>query len=145
LGQPEECATICIDSEFDQIGRARDFVEAIARRIPMSEPEIYDMVLAVDEAVTNVIEHAYGGLRGRTVELLAEYAADHFTIIITHHGASFDPSGHQDPVMKEHLAQRRVGGLGLYLMRQLMDLIEYGVNSNGAQQIRMVKYRQTPC
>jgi anti-sigma regulatory factor (Ser/Thr protein kinase) len=141
LGQREECATISIGSELDQIARARDFVEAIARRIPMNDSEVYDLVLAVDEAVTNVIEHAYGGERGRTVELMAEYSADHFTIIVTHTGPSFDPSAHPEPVMEEYMADRRVGGLGLYLMRQLMDRIEYGVSGEGHQQIRMVKTR----
>lgn len=130
---------IKLDSSLDHVDLARDFVAEIARQVPMDSQQIHDLELVVTEALTNVIEHAYEGREDCQVEVAVRHEDDQFTILISHDGREFDPGAHADPVMKDYLAQRRVGGLGLFLMKKLMDQVEYTTDDQGKRLIKMVK------
>lgn len=130
---------IRLTSSLDHVGLARDFVAEIAKSVPMNDRQVYDLELAVDEALTNVIEHAYEGREDAQVELAVTHQGDSFTILITHDGLSFDPASQPDVDLKEYIAERRVGGLGLFLMKKLMDEVEYTTDSEGRRLIRLVK------
>jgi serine/threonine-protein kinase RsbW len=134
---------IKLDATLDHVSLARDFVAEIAAQVPMNRQEIHDLELVVTEALTNVIEHAYEGKDDSQVELAVSHQDDRFTIVISHDGAAFDPNAHADPVMQDYLAQRRVGGLGLFLIKKLMDQVEYTTNDQGKRLIKMVKRRAT--
>lgn len=136
---PEPWA-IQLDSSLDHVALARDFVADIASRVPMNRQQIHDLELVVTEALTNVMEHGYQGQEDQPVELAVTHQDDHFTIQIRHEGAAFDPSTQADPVMQEYLAQRRVGGLGLLLMKKLMDKVEYTTDESGKRVILLVKH-----
>lgn len=135
----DDAKAIRLTSTFDHVGVARDFVAEIAKSVPMNERQIYDLELAVDEALTNVIEHAYEGRSDAQVELTVQHENDRFTIVIAHDGLSFDPGNQADVDLKQHIAERRVGGLGLFLMKKLMDEVEYTTGEDGRRQIRLMK------
>lgn len=130
---------IRLTSSLDHVGLARDFVAEIAKSVPMNDRQVYDLELAVDEALTNVIEHAYEGRDDARVELSVTHEGDSFTIVISHDGLGFDPASQPDVDLKQHIAERRVGGLGLFLMKKLMDEVEYTTDSTGRRTIRLVK------
>ncbi len=130
---------IRLTSSLDHVGLARDFVAEIAKSVPMNDRQVYDLELAVDEALTNVIEHAYEGREDAQVELSVTHQGDSFTILISHDGLGFDPASQPDVDLKEYIAERRVGGLGLFLMKKLMDEVEYTTSSDGRRIIRLVK------
>jgi anti-sigma regulatory factor (Ser/Thr protein kinase) len=132
---------IHLRSNLDHIGLARDFVVEIAKAVPMSHREVYDLELVVDEALTNVIEHAYEGRPDRPVELTVALDGDALVIEIVHDGRRFDPTGRPEVDLKAHIAERRVGGLGLYLINKLMDEVAYGEDATGRPCIRLVKRR----
>ncbi len=134
---------IRIDANLDHLDLAREFVAEIAKRVPMNSQQVYDLELAVDEALTNVIEHGLADKDEKQVELSVTHENDLFTIVISHGGRDFNPGEHADPVMKEYLAERRVGGLGLFLMKKLMDQVEYTTGADGSQQIKLVKRHPT--
>lgn len=141
MSQGSDSRAIQLNSDLEHVDLAREFVAEIARTVPMNPREIYDLELVVTEALTNVVEHAAGGDDGMAVELTVSHEQDAFTILITHAGRDFDPSAHQDPVMKDYLAERRVGGLGLFLIKKLMDEVEYSTGEDGKRHIRLVKRR----
>lgn len=95
--------------------------------------------LAVDEACTNVIKHAYQYASDRKIVILVSHKNGAFEIQIKDEGKSFDPANIQSPNMKEYLSHFRRGGLGMHLMRSLMDNVEYKSNGNN-NVVRMVKY-----
>jgi serine/threonine-protein kinase RsbW len=134
-----EPQAIKLTSSVDHVGVARDFVAEIAKAVPMSARQVYDLELAVDEALTNVVEHACAGRADATVELSVSHAEDQFTILIIHDGAGFDPDSQPDVDLKSYIAERRVGGLGLYLIRKLMDEVEYSTGEDGLRRIRLMK------
>jgi serine/threonine-protein kinase RsbW len=130
---------IRLTSSLDHVGLARDFVAEIAKAVPMNTRQVYDLELAVDEALTNVIEHAYEGRDDAQVELAVTHEGDSFTILITHDGLGFDPASQPDVDLPSYIAERRVGGLGLFLMKKLRDEVEYTPDSDGRRMIRLVK------
>lgn len=141
MPETPDSKAIQLTSSLDHVDLARDFVAEIARAVPMTAKEIYDLELVVTEALTNVMEHAYEGDESSAVELSVTPGDAELTIVISHQGRDFDPASVPDPDMPEYLAQRRVGGLGLYLMKKLMDEVEYTTGADGRRQIRMMKRR----
>jgi serine/threonine-protein kinase RsbW len=143
MSHSSDAKAIQLNSSLDHVDLARDFVAEIARAVPMTPKEVYDLELVVTEALTNVMEHAYEGDEESAVELSVMPGDAELTIVITHQGRDFDPDSVPDPNMREYLAQRRVGGLGLFLMKKLMDEVEYTTGEDGRRQIRMMKRRSS--
>lgn len=141
MSHTPDSRAIQLSSSLDHVDLARDFVAEIARQVPMTPKEIYDLELVVTEALTNVMEHAYDGDETSAVQLLVTPDDEQLTIVISHDGRDFDPDAVPDPDMKQYLAERRVGGLGLFLMKKLMDEVEYSTGEDGRRQIRLMKRR----
>lgn len=127
------------------LARIRAFVREKAETMGFAPDELDKIELAVDEACANVIEHAYppepsGNTKAQQLHLCLKLEFGKFTVIITDHGETFDPSVIQPPDMSEYLAQYRVGGLGIYLMRSLMDQVDYHIQPGIKNEVRMVKF-----
>lgn len=128
-----------IPSQTDNLELIREFVSRVARKVGFKDDAISKIELAVDEACANVIEHAYKKSGKKNIDVAIQIDFQKFTIIITDHGRGFDPKNIKTPDMKEYLAQMRVGGLGIYLMRTLMDEIDFNVQPK-RNQVIMSKY-----
>ncbi|HEX9116399.1 MAG TPA: ATP-binding protein [Anaerolineae bacterium] len=114
-----------------------DFVEGCAEQAGVNPSARFDLQLAVEEACTNVIQHAYGG-SGGDFEVCFE-TTEHDVVITLHdHGQPFDPARVTPPDIKRPLTERRVGGLGLYLMAKLMDEIRFNFAPDG-NTLTMIK------
>ncbi|MEP0804225.1 MAG: ATP-binding protein [Chloroflexota bacterium] len=112
-------------AKFEFLDEIREFVGEVARAGGFSEREIYNIQLASDEAASNIIEHAYQGISNGTLEISCEVKNGVMTIILVDHGAPFDPSEVPAPDLTADLSERKIGGLGIYLMRKLMDEVHY--------------------
>ena len=133
--------TVSLPSDVNYLDVARMFVSDIGQKVGLSASEIHDLQLAVTEAVTNVIEHAYSGDTDQRIDLAIEKDGECFVVAITDKGNNrFDPTAHPDPDLKEYLSQCRVGGLGLFLMRKLMDEVEFTSDDQGVNRVRLVKH-----
>lgn len=120
----------------------RDLVAEVAREGGFSEKEIYSLQLAADEAASNIIEHAYEGVSDGVLELSCGVKANTITIILVDHGESFDPSEIPMPDLKADLSERKIGGLGIFLMRKLMDEVRYEVKPNKNNVLTMIKRKR---
>ncbi len=122
----------------------RTFVSDAARRFGFSESEVGKIELAIDEACTNIIKHAYkfnpDGIIEIRVSTQNDNAAPKFIVEIFDSGISFDSSRYTAPDMKEYFKKLRHGGLGIVLMKKLMDEVEYGRIGGERNSIRLVKY-----
>ncbi len=99
--------------------------------------------IAVDEAVTNIIEHGYAGQpRGAAaIEIVVEVDSECFRIQISDNGMSFDPNQMSDIDIQSHVAAGKAGGLGVFLMRKIMDQVDYQYHSGKKNQLTLVKLR----
>jgi anti-sigma regulatory factor (Ser/Thr protein kinase) len=111
-----------------------------------TEGQIADMVLAVDEALTNVIRHGYGGEAGHTIFVCIQALEDPargpgLEVRIRDHGKQVDP----DTIRGRDLEDMRPGGLGVHIIQSVMDSAEYSCVPGGGMQLVMRKYqRPTP-
>jgi len=129
---------LIIPSRTESLHQARDFVSEQAREVGFDEELVGMIALAVDEACTNIIKHAYQYAKDRQIEIRIEKKNGSFIISIADEGKSFDPSEIHTPDMKEYLSHFRRGGLGLHLMRSLMDKVDYDSTGN-KNVVRMIK------
>ena len=95
--------------------------------------------LAVEEWVANVINYAYPkGTRGH-VELTAEISGDVLTLVVKDHGIPFDPTQHEEVDVDAELDDRPIGGLGIFLVRSIMDTMEYQRTPDGYNVLTLTK------
>jgi len=97
----------------------------------------------VDEACTNIIEHAYGGEGRGDIEITWRISGDRLTVILHDYGRQFDPTDVPPPDIGASLEDRNARGLGLYFMRRLMDEVEFEFTPGSGNVLTMVKYRGT--
>jgi serine/threonine-protein kinase RsbW len=115
-------------------------VEAYAREAEFTDDAIESFKIAVDEACTNIIKHAYQGDSSHKIDLAVIIEDERFTVRIRDKGRAFQLQGYSRPDIF-HLAKgRRAGGLGVHIMRQLMDVVEYHTRGN-VNEVTLVKIR----
>ena len=122
---------VTFNANFEVLDEIRDFVAETARQLGFSDKEIYSIQLAADEAASNIIEHAYAGATDGKFEVECKIEDDTLRIIMRDQGNSFDPSSVPDPKIHADLSERQIGGLGMYLMRKLMDDVTYQSSTQG--------------
>jgi serine/threonine-protein kinase RsbW len=106
----------------------------------MAEAAIEDFKIAVDEACTNIIKHAYLGDDSQKIDLAIIIDEDQFTVRIRDEGRSFQPKYYSEPDIFSLARSRRAGGFGVHIMKRLMDQVEY--RSQGSiNEVRLTKYR----
>lgn len=127
------------DAAFQSLDAIRQFIAESARQAGFSEKEAYAIQSATDEASANIIEHAYGGEGKGRIEIECAWSGDEFKIVIRDWGKPFNPARVPKPNLSDDLSRRKVGGLGMYLMRRLMDKVEYRSSPKGGNVLTMVK------
>jgi serine/threonine-protein kinase RsbW len=132
--------SVTYPAKFEFLDKIRDLVAEEARRGGFNEKEVYSIQLAADEAASNIIEHAYNGVANGQIELTCEIRDNAITITMQDHGKSFDPKHVKQPNLKANLSERQIGGLGIYLMRKLMDDVRYKSTTTG-NLLTMIKRR----
>ena len=129
-------------AKFEYLDEIREFVGGIARGGGFSDKDVYNIQLATDEAASNIIEHAYEKTSNGVLELACGMQAGSITIILTDHGEPFDPSIVPIPDLKADLSDRKIGGLGLFLMRKLMDEVHYESRPDKSNVLTMIKHKR---
>jgi len=125
-------------AELKDLAQIRHFVQDAAGAFGVVPDVLPDLLLAVDEAVTNVIVHGYAG-RGGPVEIKVARQPDALTIRLRDEARPFDPTGVPAPDLTAPLDERASGGLGIYLIRQAMDELIYHRQPGGGNELTMIK------
>ena len=97
-------------------------------------------MLAVDEECTNIIKHAYEFSPANDIDIEIVSMDKKLEVIITHTGKSFDPQAVKAPNMREYLRKYQRGGLGMHLMRSLMDEVDYKSFPDRRSEVHLVKF-----
>jgi len=117
----------------------RKFINSKASSFGFTENEIEDIVISVDEACTNIIEHSDNSKPNFDLEISIILSKNKFIIKIVDYGESFEPDTLKDMDIELYHKQRRVGGLGVYLMKTLMDEVKYKSVKNKYNQVMLTK------
>lgn len=132
---------ITIPAQMSYLIQIRDFVEHIGKRYKYSEKMINSFKLVIDEACTNIIRHGYRDIKNGEIQLKAIIRRLSLTIVITDQGISYDPRQANTPDLAKYVDIGKKGGLGILMMRKLMDDIQYVVTERG-NEFRLTKLRE---
>lgn len=100
-------------------------IEEWAKQHNVSEKTAFSVNLILEEMITNIVKYGYRDQTLRPVELRLEVVEKNIKLIVRDFGAPFNLLQMPDPDFTQDLNSRAVGGLGLYLIRQLADAIDY--------------------
>ncbi len=131
-----------VPSSTENLSMIRDFVGSIGERAGFTHGEKAKLALAVDEACANVIEHAYGSDGTCEVTVKATIDPDAVQIRIVDTGRGFDPTAVKDTEVDSLIRQGKSGGLGMRLMRSLMDEVHYEIGPGQKNELTMTKLRK---
>jgi serine/threonine-protein kinase RsbW len=134
--------TLVFPGQFKSLAAISEFVGRAAEAAGLDQRAVYAVQMAVDEACTNIIEHAYGGQGRGDIEITWRVSPDKLTVILHDYGRPFDPTGVPPPDLEASLEDRNGRGLGLHFMRRLMDEVKFEFAPDSGNVLTMVKYKE---
>jgi len=129
-----------ITASTGNLSAARDFVAQHAIDHGFDKQLVADIRLAVDEAITNIIKHAYLGDDTRSINIDITFEEEKICIQLQDTGKTFNLKSYTEPDIKSQIKQKKRGGMGVYLIHSLMDTVSYE-RKNGTNEMIMCKYR----
>jgi serine/threonine-protein kinase RsbW len=120
-----EQTTLILKNDVLELESVISFVSDVCVRNSIPPETEHDLKLALDEMITNVATHAYPGSGEHRFTLQITVSSEEFVARIEDDGVEFNPTEHPIPDLDAPLEERKVGGLGIYLVRQIMTSVEY--------------------
>jgi serine/threonine-protein kinase RsbW len=124
---------------LDNVPRAMTCVRASAQAAGFDDQVLYQIELAVDEACANIVQHAYEGVEPGDMEVSCCLDGPNFVIQIRDWGKSFKPDQVPEPDVCAPLEERTLGGLGLFLIKHVMDHVQFTFDPEGGNTLIMLK------
>jgi serine/threonine-protein kinase RsbW len=132
---------ILITNDTKYLVIVRDFLARMITQTHLPKSDENKIVLAVDEAITNVIEHAYEEEANGDVEVEIDVDSIKFCVYIRDHGKYFNPCDVPDIDVMEKIKEGRKKGFGIFLMRRVMDEVRYEYNRKEQKnELALIKY-----
>ena len=130
--------SLTLNNKVSEISKLNAFVQSATAALNMEKGLANRIKLAVEEAVTNIIDYAYSNGTEGSIDITIEADENRIRFIITDSGAEFDPTGVSKVDTTLSVDDRPIGGLGVFLVRNLMDSINYE-RTDGKNVLRMEK------
>jgi len=119
-----------------------NYVTECAKQANLNESEIYAVQLAVDEASTNIMEHGYGQECPNRIDITCEPLENGLKVVIFDDAEPFDPCTVPEPDLNVSLEEVKPRGLGIFLMRKMMDDVKYATDPEQGNTLTMIKYHK---
>ncbi len=132
---------IQISAATENLEIIRGFIQDIARQAGFTTEQIDQIKLAVDEACTNAIKHAYSYDASKTIDLKIDLDSEKMEIVVTDYGPGFDPQKLDQPDINKNAKKAKPGGLGIHLMKTLMDTVNFKIIPGQKTEVHLIKYR----
>ena len=130
---------IIVKSSTKNLAVIRDYLEEILYKDGIGQSIRNQIILAVDEACTNIIKHTYKYDEKYDIKINFEILPKKFTVNIEYAGIPFNPNDVEAPNMKEYFAKYKVGGLGIPLIKTFMNKIEYSRIHPNINSLTLIK------
>lgn len=116
-----------------------EFIDGICRELGIARRESMSLQLAMEEAVVNIMQYAFKPDAQGNIEVYVECDADRLVFRLEDGGVAFDPTDVADADVSLSASEREIGGLGIYIIRQIMDRVEY-CRTNDRNILRLTKF-----
>ncbi|MCX8009766.1 MAG: ATP-binding protein [Ignavibacteria bacterium] len=127
-------------STTENLDKIREFITNSISSLNLSDEELSNIVLAVDEACTNVIKHAYHFSPEGEIIINLNYSNSKLDIRVIDSGNGFDPNSVPTPDIREFYKSHKIGGLGIHLMKKLMDKVDFDFKPGFKNEVILTKY-----
>lgn len=117
--------TVRLANRLEEIGRLATIVETFGATHGLSEGVIFALNLSLDEVVTNVISYAFADVQEHAIEVRLSLDAGILRAEVIDDGQPFNPIEVPPPDLDAPIEERRIGGLGVHIVREMMDELEY--------------------
>ncbi|MEF9931760.1 MAG: ATP-binding protein [Bacteroidales bacterium] len=117
--------SICIKNDIAEISRLATFIEEVGEEFGLSMSLVMSLNLVLEEAVSNIILYAYPNRIGENITIQVEMGNGMLVFTITDNGLAFDPTQVKEADITLSAEERPIGGLGIYLIKKIMNNIEY--------------------
>ena len=117
--------TIVCANSMNELDRIVQWMEEIAEKWELAPGIVFNLNLVIEEAFTNIVNYAFTDQQKHTIEILMEIENQVLTVRITDEGKAYDPTLKEDPDITLRAEEREIGGLGIFLIRKIMDKVEY--------------------
>ncbi|MGL5272959.1 MAG: ATP-binding protein [Phocaeicola sp.] len=116
---------LIIMNEISEISRLEEFIETLGEELELDLPLVMSMNLALEEVVSNIILYAYPEKMGESISIKATSSNGILIFAISDSGVEFDPTVVPEADITLSADDREIGGLGIYLVRRIMDEVKY--------------------
>jgi len=117
--------SITLSNNIDEVPLLAEFVNTVCKKVGFDMPTTAGMNLAIEEAVVNVMNYAYPSSKRGEVNIEAKANDERLKFTIIDHGTPFDPTSKEEVDTTLAAEDRPIGGLGIHLVRQIMDSVNY--------------------
>jgi serine/threonine-protein kinase RsbW len=131
---------LCFESSLGNLVRAREFVVKKAKESGATEADITKIEISCDEWSANVIEHGLKKDSAKNFSIQCKLKGKKFIVVYEHEGVRFNPIEQKLVDLNEHFSQMKERGLGIYIMREMMDEIHYEYIDDKINKLTLVKY-----
>ena len=116
---------LVLTNEIAEINKLALFIEELGEELNLSPELVFNLNLVLEEAVSNVILYAYPKEEQQEIVLTAKKTDKNLIFVLTDSGKEFDPTQAPDADVTLSAEERQIGGLGIFLIRQIMNTVEY--------------------
>ena len=116
---------LVLGGELADVGTALDRIEAWLQEGAVDREWRYDVRIALEELLVNTVSYGYAGIGDARIDVALRRAGDTLHVLITDNAIAFDPFAREDPDIEVDLDDREMGGLGIFLVRQLAAAYAY--------------------
>ena len=117
--------SIILANELSEISRLNDFIEDIGNEFSLTPDVVFNLTLVLEEAVVNVINYAYPKEDHESIYLSAKMQDGSIIFVLSDSGKEFDPTMAPEADVTLSAEDRQIGGLGIFLIRQIMNEVRY--------------------
>ena len=122
---PDDGLQVSIVPRVTELQRLSRLVEEYGDACGLPESTVFVINLALDELITNSVMHGFAGVGNAHIDIGLRVNGDCLKLTVKDNGARFDPTADTNPDLDSPLADRRIGGLGLHLVKNFASRIHY--------------------
>ena len=126
-----ENKTLLVDNQMSELRRLADFLDDLGEEWELNPGLVFSLNLVLEEALTNIILYGFQDTDKHSIEMeFSRTQIDQLVVCVIDDGHPYDPTQKEDPDLSLPAEERPVGGLGIFLIKKIMDKVEYHRNNN---------------